>query len=202
MSAKRYLVMGVAGMTLAGCTLPWMNKPQTTGEVVNEMQELGAAMQAGEPMRCVMTDAEGVRVEYDVMGEKMRMAGIQMGEKTGYMINDGEYVYTWEEGGTEGMKIRIPTEEEIQETAEAAEEYAQDIPDFYSEGEMAEYEDMGYSIECNPTELNDDSFVPPAEVNFTDPTVMMQEAADEMDISELDPELQQQIKDAMEGLGQ
>ncbi|MCA9369223.1 MAG: hypothetical protein H6773_00425 [Pseudomonadales bacterium] len=172
-----------AGVLLSAC-LPNSSDTNTTSqseqEMITETQELSAGMQAGKPMFCTMTDSDGNVVEYRVKGEKANISGqnISEGNGKGNVIADGEYTYIWEEGATEGIKHRIPSEEELAEMSENTEPY--EIPNFENEEELASYEEQDVTINCEPANFSDDIFTPPADVNFIDMEEKTKDALNEM----------------------
>jgi hypothetical protein len=202
---KYIFVSLMAMVVLSGCSALPGRQAEETGNA-GEEREMAAALESGKPVYCVMTDAEGSRMEYEMKGGKMRVAGMAVGESTGYMINDGMFIYIWEEGSAEGVKMPVPSEEDVAEAQDAAEEYTRDVPDFYNEDSVAEYEDQGYVIDCQPRNVADEVFVPPMGVNFVDTGAMMQNALQEMqqqglEESQLPPEAQQQMEQYREQMG-
>lgn len=55
------------------------------------------------------------------------------------------------------------------------EDIKKEIPDFENPESVQEYKDKGYTINCNPENLNDSVFIPPSNVNFVDFATQMQE---------------------------
>lgn len=174
-----------ASLSLSAC-IPGMNTEttdtQSESEVVAESQELAAAMEEGKPIHCTMTDTKGAVVDYYNSGKKMKIVGTNVSEETetGTIINDGEYMYVWSEGETEGIKYPVSSIEEMQETAENADQMQYDTPDFQNEEEVAEYENRGYTIECDETDIDDSMFIPPSEVTFMDVAALMEQQFDQM----------------------
>lgn len=175
--------IGVSTLFLSACnpfapTQENSDQPQTEIGTIEETQKLANAINNGESVVCTMTDTEGNVAEYYVKGEKMKMMGqnISDGEKSGHMINDGEWMYIWEEGKTEGVKNKIPSKEEMEKVQKDSEEYLKNIPDFSDDESVQEYEDKGYTVKCNTQDISDGEFVPPTDVNFVDLEAQMQEA--------------------------
>lgn len=174
-----------ASLSLSAC-IPGMNTEttdtQSESEVVAESQELAAAMEEGKPIHCTMTDTKGAVVDYYNSGKKMKIVGTNVSEETetGTIINDGEYMYVWSEGETEGIKYPVSSIEEMQETAENADQMQYDTPDFQNEEEVVEYENRGYTIECDETDIDDSMFIPPSEVTFMDVAALMEQQFDQM----------------------
>lgn len=178
MNAKYLLVaLPVLAMGLAGCKQQAVVPgEQTVKEAVGEAMEMGQAIESGDAVVCTMTSANGAVMTYQFKAGKMRADGMQMGstDRAGSMINDMMYIYTWESGATEGMKIAIPKETPGPQPTEAAVSPAPEIPDFSDENTIDNYEQQGFTVDCKPGEIDDSVFVPPAEVTFTDPTALMQ----------------------------
>ncbi len=196
-----YLVL--AGALIAGCNKQAGESPQSTNEMMKEAGEMAAAMQSGEPLVCTVTDPDGVAVEYQVMGQRMRVKGVEMNETTGNMINDGKNVYIWEEGASEGMMMPVNQEVAGDELEKAGEQYAKEVPDFTNEEEVDDYESRGYAIDCNPGEFGEEVFSPPAEVNFVDFAAKMQENIDAMKESMEDMGMGvEQMQEMMGGMNQ
>lgn len=171
---KKKLTLGLilgASLIFAGCTQNKNNEnpqSQSEAEMIKESQELANAFKSGKPMLCTMTDKENNVAQYAIKGKKMKMSGKDMSEngKIGNMINDGEWIYIWEEGATEGIKTKMMTEEEGEKLKNKMEEMKTEVPDFENPESVQEYEDQGYTINCNPENLDDSTFIPPANVNF------------------------------------
>jgi hypothetical protein len=193
---------GVAAvaLSLAGCNLlpGAATTEQSSGEMTQEAEELARAMESGKPLSCLMTDPDGGTINYYMKDGKTRVEGMQLGDSTttGYMINDGVNMYTWSEGAAEGMKIAVPTEEEMAETEAQAEEYMEQVPDFEDETEVANWEDQGYTIDCENNGVTDDMFIPPTTVSFVDFGAMMQQQVQEAQEG-MSEEDKQMLQDAM-----
>lgn len=178
--------VGVGALVLAGCQ---KQTAQTGGQsapaAIKEMAEMGQAIKSGEPVVCTITGQDGAVVTYQLKGGKMRADGMQLGREgtTGSMINDMAFIYTWESGSAEGMKLALnrPTPAAAVEADEAAEEpLPPAAPDFSDEADVREYEGQGFAVDCQKETIDDAVFVPPAEVTFTDPTQMMQGAMEQV----------------------
>ncbi len=170
------LTLTTSTLLLAAC----IKKPaDNTVKNVAESQEMAMAIQNDTPLKCMITDSSGTTIEYAVKGQKMRMT-IPQEDSLSYMINDGEYVYMWEEGATEGIKNRILSEDELTETAEQMEDYTTDLPDFYNEEAISEYEDTGHTVDCQKDSFGDELFMTPQGVTFVSLEEKMQEAFDGM----------------------
>ena len=185
-------LLGGAGVLFSACNLfspkekpaEAPNSPQTQQEAMQETEKLAMAIKNGEALRCVFSNDDGTQVEYQVKGEKMKMAGMGVveQEKNGYLIKDGEYLYFWQEGATQGMKNKLPSQEEIEETSKKMENFSYDTPDFSSEESIRSYEEgTGTTVHCNPQSIDDNEFVPPSDIEFIDLSAQMQETFSKMD---------------------
>ncbi len=192
MKFSKHLAIGIfAASTLAltACVAqPKQNQESsTTQEVNNQMKEMAQIIESGGSAYCKLTatDDSG-ELEYWIKGEKMKAVGVgvmgqNLGEEEmgkGYIISDGEYFYSWAEGEAEGVKMRMPTKEEMEEAASEVEEFAENLPDFSDETQIEEYEDAGYSVDCKRQDVADSEFTPPSNVEFTDFEAMMQDSMD------------------------
>ena len=178
-------ILVLSTIILSACTWPWQigTQPQSDSAMMKEGEELAQALQSGKPMRCTVTSTEGETVEYTVKGEKMRASGTDFaeGEKTGHIIKNETEIYVWEEGATEGFMYTLPSEEEMQNAENATQQPQYDAPDFNDESSVQEYEDRGYTVDCNETNIPDDTFTPPSSVMFKDVNAMMQDAFSQME---------------------
>ncbi len=171
---------------LSACVPGLQNQEQTQQsekEMIKESNELAQAIESGKPTYCQITSDDGTEnLEYWIKDKKMKMVGqgvsgddevAQM--EMGSMISDGEYIYTWSEGETQGVKFRAMTEEEAQEVAAEAEEYMQDLPDM-GDDFVEEYENKGYRVDCKQQNIADSEFTPPANVQFQDMEMIMEQS--------------------------
>jgi len=101
---------------------------------------------------------------------KMEIVG-QMDDKntTSYMVNDGEWVYTWNSGSTTGMKMNP---EEMDD--EYMEDYEED--EMYEEMDDEDSHDLSnqeFKLNCEDWKVDASMFTPPANIEFTDLSAMM-----------------------------
>lgn len=188
-STKSLIVGGVlvtSGLVLAGCGNQ-QQATQTSREMMREGQEMAEAVRSGQPTYCkvAMDDGSGT-MEYWMKNGKMKAMGKGVasaqegGSEVGAMINDGVYMYIWSEGETTGVKMKVPTEEEVKEAQADAEAFAKNMPDFEDQTTIDEYEAKGYQVNCKQMNISDNEFVPPAEITFQDFEAMMEEGFKEM----------------------
>lgn len=186
-----------------GCSAPATPSASPTPEPVVQdnaaATQLEAILTAGGSARCTMTKTDGTsEITYSLKGKKMRMEGAPGAttQNNGIVINDGAYLYIWEKGKTEGIKSKIPTEQEMEKLKEKSESLMQNSPNLSDETVRKEYEDQGYKINCQAADIMDSEFVPPTTVKFTDTTALMENAAKMMDDAskELTPEQKAQMQ--------
>ena len=210
MSLTKTIAILAAGIGLSGCSLipgavPGANQPVDVTTEKGAMQ-IAKAIESGDGVNCVITEEEsGSTINYSMMGKKVRADGIeaQAGQK-GTMISDGENLYTWTDETKEGFKMTLPPDEENQAALEQGEEVFEPIPDFASEEIRANMVEDGYDVKCQVGNVDEGSFVPPTDIEFTDFSSMMHKSLDAMSegLEDLTPEQQVALEDAMKQYGQ
>ena len=185
---KKYLSLALVATTsllLAGCTKqgPAASQTQTPAQTVNESTQFADAIKSGKPTVCTMTKGAD-SIEYSLSGKKMRMNSTttttdDKGVATttvGHMINDTQFIYTWDDKTKQGAKMTIPTEEEAKAMADKAKNLAPNSSPAPKLDNAADYQglqDQGYTVNCQPGSVDDSLFIPPTDVKFIDPTAMM-----------------------------
>lgn len=177
-------LIAVSTLILGGCTKK--NTSQTPSQTVNEATEFAKAIESGRPTLCVMTKDDD-QMEFKVKGKLISLTTTTLvnGAKTvGHMINDGTYLYTWDDKTSQGSKIAIPKDE-------VAPSAPVESPTSFSDSKDYEmYQNQGYTINCSAQSFDDTIFAPPANIKFIDPSAMMRNipspnAAGEFDMSQL-----------------
>lgn len=219
----KLVTISTSAILLGGCTLPMLSSsepnstenPSITTSQEDAASKIAAAMQSGEPIRCTAEMADGTaRYEYFMSGKKFRMDGTVTTEgktEAYHAINDSTYLYSWSESQNQGIKIKMPTEAEMAEQKEKYDEYMNDLPDFSDENSVREYEDQGYSINCQPASVDQAMFTPDSSIEFSDMSAMMQQMQQTQEQSQqqtqkqmmpsLTPEQQQQFQEALQKMG-
>jgi|GEM_PF-1223379 len=189
-------LIGAAGLTLAGCTLPFgpkstdPSKPQNKLDQAANATKMSVMMATGQAGTCTITntaDSAAGTSEVSVKGKKMLMKGSDFGDfdqtvqqgkpvpseakKVGYVLNDGEYMYIWQEAATTGIKMKIQPTPTPDKTAPAekndlAEQDSQ-VPNAQNPADEFEA-DPKYRIDCKLGNVTDEIFIPPAQVKFMD----------------------------------
>lgn len=171
---------------------------ENQGSMTDKMKAWAQAASVGGGLRCSFTSKTTTTpAEYVVKGKKLHMKGVTAvqttpttGETyTGEMIVDESFVYTWDTATKVGMKMAIPSEEELKKLAPST-------PDFTSEESFKKFEDDGYSIDCTPGIVSDAEFVPPTDVEFKDYSAMMQDTMKKVQ-EKMSDDQKKQIEDAM-----
>lgn len=168
-------------LLLAGCIPGLTQKTQTPQEALSETAEFAKAIQSGQPTYCTIANADGT-IEYWIKGKMFRMMALtkvtdeetnEVSEHMGYAVSDNQYIYSWSNQSQQGVKIRIPTEEEMKEMSEDAKQYEDNKPKLESEEDFAALQSQGYTVSCKPENIPDEDFTPPSDVKFIDPSEMM-----------------------------
>ncbi len=216
--------IALAGITittallLAGCSLPGTTAtPSPTPDTVQESatspteslsQKITNAYQNNGSIQCNSTSADGNNTyEYFLNGKRFRVNGITAvnNQITAYhALSDGIFMYSWSENDGQGMKFKLPSEEELKQQQEAAQKYMESMPDFRDPASLEKYQQDGYKIECDNWRVDESIFTPPSNVEFQDTSAMMQGAQAQQTemMQSLTPEQQQQIIEAMKKTGQ
>ncbi len=183
-------VLGLSSLSLAGCSLPFLGqKPATSTEPQNQVDqmanaaELSVMMSTGQAGTCVITNTEDQTqdsMQLAIKGKKFLMKGTnfsvsakqpdQKTQKIGYMLNDSEYTYIWEDQATTGMKMK-----EIEPASQQSPETQAETQDLGPAPRTADTNPLNtfeanpkYRIECQIGDVPDEAFMPPATVNFMD----------------------------------
>ena len=145
---KISLLIGM-GMLLTACM--GGGNGGTTAEEQPFSGTLEAAMKLGVPMKCSYTINE---VDYEgfVQGNKY-VGKVEKDGQVQNIIRADNYMYTWTEGKTQGMKMSFEMDTDTQEEGE------------YDAGQVG-MPTTNYN--CVPTVVTADKFSPPANVNFLD----------------------------------
>lgn len=218
---SQLLLVTSAAVILTGCNrlLPGKNQPNSPAAMQQEANEIAQAMQQGKPLACVITNTEDQSaMAYAIEGQKMKVTGMRAEGQTqaGSMLNDGEFLYVWDEATLQGTKMMMPDPAEVAKSQEQAEQYLQELPDFSDTTVQESYEEQGYTIECQPGNFPADFFTPPSNVTFQDLSQLMESfgsmtgeammeteaAANPTLPSGLSEEQQQALENAMQQLGQ
>lgn len=195
------LVLG--SLFIAGCN---SKTPTDTTEGSSTSDKLKAwtdAVKIGGGVTCSTTNTKtNTQSTYVAKGKKLHMKGLAMGDQgtaeAGEMISDGEFLYTWDTEKKEGIKMAIPSEEELSKNPGAPK-----APDFTSEDTIKNLEADGYKIDCNPGIISDAEFVPPTDVKFQDFSAMMDDVLKQtQEDKNLDEEQKKAIEDAMKQYAQ
>lgn len=173
---KIALSLILASLLFSACKTqtPQSTAPQNEKQAMNEFAELSSAIEAGRPVSCVFTKSpENTVMTYMMKGKKIKISGMQVEGQAyqGAMMSDGEYMHTWDEVKKEGVKMKLPAEQDLKDFAK---EKGQSVPDLSDETERKTWEDQGYRIDCKEATIADSEFIPPTDIKFTDMSAMME----------------------------
>lgn len=170
---------------------------QMTG-LGGEEAKLALMMETGRSGVCSMKDTESnTEATYYVKGDKFKVEVTDQDEETGraidsFILSDGEYQYTWSSTEDQGVKFKLPSEEEAEDVEEQLDEY--DEIDFDWDDELINQEEDNYEISCQFKNVSDSEFAPPQDVEFLDfsegfgqPFDMESEQVEETDSEETAP---------------
>lgn len=196
-------LLGSAAILFSACNPLALFQKKTESIPPNtekEVQKMAEAIKTRKSLHCTMTDKDGAIVEYYVKDNKTKVSGqnISANKTMGYMINNGEWVYIWEEGATEGMKNKVPTQEEMEQATQNLEKISYDVPDFEDQESINAYEDDGYTVNCEAANLSDADFTPPADINFVDFAGQIKGAFKDMEAELGNIELPEEFETMME----
>lgn len=158
---------------------------QTVSQTMSEAEEFAKAIESGRPTLCTMARNTD-KMEYFLKGKKMYVNMTNIIEnKTviSHMINDEKYLYLWTDGQKQGSKMNLLTSP----LPNASPTATPSSPKFESQSDYEGLKAEGYTINCQASNIDDTAFVPPQDVNFIDPSSLLQQ----FDLSKLQ-ELQSQ----------
>ena len=185
---KKMLSVGIiltSSFVLAGCTMPGASSPtssQAPAQTMTEAAKFALAMQSGSPTKCTVTKDSNV-MEYFIEGKKMRAnTTTTVTDKTGktittvgHMINETQMLYVWSDGQTSGTKMVIPSPVPSSAPTQAEATTKNSAPTLGSEADYQNFQNQGYTINCQTTSVDATTFTPPSDVKFIDPTAMMRQ---------------------------
>jgi len=131
---------------------PTTQKPAAS--LTDKITDLTAAMTAGMAMKCTYA-YKNIQSEGWIKGQKYYFK-TTMPQGVGYVISDGTWMYTWQEGQTQGVKFNIAQMKTL------------------SEGKEQGYQDMkqvsadATNVQCTPDAAGDSKFTPPSNIQFQD----------------------------------
>lgn len=198
--SKSMMVLGLclSAVVFSGCIgnkAVVNNANQSQEQAVSEAKEFADAIASGKSTYCKITGKDA-DMEYWVKGKKFKivtkvtMTNQETKETQSqvvYAIKDDQYMYSWSDASKQGVKIRIPTEEEMSKMTEQEKQALPDVPELSKEEDFSKIKDEGYAIDCKQQDVADSSLVLPTDITFVDPTEMMKKVAPSqgMDIEKL-----------------
>ena len=156
------------------------NSQETADSVSGEQTKrssLRQLMMAGTSMQCdyQSTDPDGGLIEGEVFvsGETRFRGNFSStmpneGVMVTHVIRDGDVQYMWSDGQTQGVKMTIDDDDLLVDDLAEDEETVEDSAEDTSSDEFNFDDSAEFDFNCRPWIPNDDSFTPPADVQFMD----------------------------------
>jgi hypothetical protein len=167
----------LSGLLFGACSTKTANPVDNATPVVNEKkmeetaaQKIASALSNNKSVVCEITKKDNSdMMMFEIKGKKSKVSGSSLsgGKGMGYMINDSENVYIWNDADKKGIKMNLKS---LESTASAQ---SQQYSDFTKEDVQKQYEDLGYSYDCRDKDVSDSVFVAPSDVVFSDMSEMM-----------------------------
>ena len=182
---NKAVIIGLGGLALvvvAGVIIfakPFQSSSQPQGQISTETSSQGKKdsdvgsikgtikdlFARNIPMECTFTQAneemKTIGTVY-LSGGKIRsnFQTIQDNEQSidGFMIQDGEYIYTWTSEQSRGMKIKLEDQRDL------VEENAENLE---SEPKSLDFEEQDIDYTCKPWLPDNSFFTPPSDIEFT-----------------------------------
>jgi len=170
---------------LVGCSAKTEGKSTSTPAATQKVEDkinltatekIANAIANNKSIKCEISKKDGKdSMTFEIKGKKSRASGSSLsgGKGTGYMLNDGEFMYIWNDIDKTGVKISLAMASPSGSTAPK-----QKYNDFTKEDIQKQYEEMGYKYDCNEAKIDDVDFVIPADVVFSDMSVMTKSIQD------------------------
>lgn len=194
---KQKILIGVticlSTVLLTGCSLSGNKEKlgdeldQSNRSTSSEWQKVGEAVSAGKPVACVMENSEaGELMRSWVHNGKVRFETTSSSapERDGIFVSDGQFGYSWSNESQRGIKFSINVDRDSENDSSPVAE----APDFSQESEWETYQDSGYAVNCDVlSEVDEDMFTPPSDVEFMDMTSFsqqFQQSADQQSASD------------------
>jgi hypothetical protein len=168
------LVLVIGGIVLAFFAYKTLTKPKyPTGMDAGLAPKTGLvdALLGNDTTKCTYSDSYGEVTIWAKAG-KVRSEGSNYGvsgDQKGGMINDGEYLYIWQDSDKTGLKYKLSVFEN---------EASQDgtMPSGVDPEAWAEMVQAQYQYSCSATNETDNIFTPPADIVFDDMTQLLEKA--------------------------
>ena len=197
----------VGGLVIAVIAFQFLNKKPKypTGLDADLIPKTGLvdALLGNDTKECKYIDENG-EVTFWAKSGKMRAQGASFGlqgDQKGGMINDGEYLYIWQDSDKSGIKYKLSVFEsaDSQDTSQPS----QVDPEAWAQTIQGRYK---YS--CNAVNESDSMFTPPSDIEFKDMTDLLEKAEEfsqtfsENDSQEDMDKKMEEVKGMMDQLGQ
>jgi len=182
---KKSILIFVSSLALAGCALPFVSRQQPatiaqpTPAPVEQFKtastQIAKAFQTGQSLKCNLANLDGnePNSHYLIKDKKMKIESDPSPESSTqfFSINDGETIYLWSsEAGTPAIKMSVA---EVKKNSTSYDNQFQNFPDLTDEKTRKEIQNSGYTIDCQPAQIDDQEFLPPESLTFTNSTNLM-----------------------------
>ena len=166
------LVLVIGGIVLAFAAYNLVFKPNPTGMDGSLAPKTGLVdvLMGNDTMKCAYSDSYGEVTVWTKAG-KVRSEGFNYGvsgNEKGGLINDGEYLYIWQESDKTGLKYKLSVFETEDQDSQA--------PSGVDSEAWAEAVQAQYDYSCEATNEGDEIFTPPAGIVFDDMTQLLEKA--------------------------
>jgi len=194
---KLLLISATLLLTACNPTKPNISEePQSQQLVVEEISNLAQDIKQGKSVQCILTHQDtNQTMTYLMKQNKIKITNFINPDPTnqtdnyGSLISDGQYSYMWNDQTKQGIKIPITQPD----SADYSKDQAEEVPDLSQEAYQRQYQDLGYTIRCNPQDISDNEFAPPSDVNFTDFSQFLKELPSQMSEEQLE-QMQQNLQ--------
>ncbi len=156
-----------------------------TSDISTGEAKLSIMVETGSPGVCEISQKDNPeeKITYYIDGEKMLIVINNVVDEKNHVTNvltDIDWQYTWVEGETKGTKMRIPSEEELQEMQKEAEEFveSQELEGDWDVSTIEADEDDRYDIDCQLKRVDSSIFNIPTDIEFTDLSEIMKTMED------------------------
>jgi hypothetical protein len=198
---NRFLPLIIVSFALlTGCTTkpPVVNPtptPVVSPQSKVETVKLAGLLAKGSSVKCQIAKSDGAdAISFVVKNKKTKAMGSSLsgGKGTGYMLNDTEYMYIWNDSENKGIKISLASPSSSPSTQ---------YQDFSRDEVEQDYVKKGYTYTCEEAVIDDSEFVLPKDIVFSDLSAMMEQTK-KLQVSPGKTPSAEQIEDMMKQYGQ
>lgn len=140
-----------------------------------EEAKLASMLESGKPGVCSINSKTGeAQIKYYISGDKFKIEAINTEDEktvTSYIISDGEYQYLWTDLSNQGTKMKLPSQEDLEEMEQEAEELANQYEDEWSFSDIQddlENDEEQYEVNCKYQNVSANTFDIPTDIEFVE----------------------------------